>query len=109
VEVLIFHFLLFGVVYLLCFPFLTADQKLQRVSVSDVATFSSGVIAGDESSIYGYNPETKQQSYQWKMEVKVKGLIIIFIDMKRIFYTKFFLEGRTEISSYCCEAFTAIT
>jgi hypothetical protein len=32
----------------------------------DDATFLSRVIAGDESWIYGYDPETKQQSFQRK-------------------------------------------
>jgi hypothetical protein len=55
--------------------FLTADQKQQRVNVckelhqiaSDDASFLSRVIIGDESWIYGYDPETKQPSSQWKM------------------------------------------
>jgi hypothetical protein len=45
---------------------------LQRVNVykeirqiaSDDATFLSRVITGDESWIYGYDPETKPQSFQ---------------------------------------------
>jgi len=49
---------------------LTADQKQQRVNIctelcqlasSDV-TFLSRVITDDESWVYGYDPETKQQS-----------------------------------------------
>jgi len=52
---------------------LTADQKAQRVEVcmdlrqtaSDDPTFLSRVITGGESWIYGYDPETKQQSSQW--------------------------------------------
>jgi len=52
---------------------LTADQK-QRVNVcaelsqlvSDDEIFLSRVITGDESWVYGYDPETKQQSSQWK-------------------------------------------
>jgi hypothetical protein len=28
--------------------------------------FLSKVVTGDESWIYGYDPETKQQSSQWK-------------------------------------------
>ena len=54
---------------------LTADQKQQRVNVytelrqsaSDGEIFLSRVISGDESWIYGYDPETKQQSSQWKI------------------------------------------
>jgi len=53
---------------------LTAVQKRQRVNVctelrqlaSDDETFLSRVITGDERLVYGYNPETKQQSSQWK-------------------------------------------
>jgi hypothetical protein len=53
---------------------LTADQKHQRVNVceelhqtaSDNAAFFTRVITGDESWIYCYDPETKQQSSQWK-------------------------------------------
>jgi hypothetical protein len=47
---------------------LTADQKQQRVNVctellqlaSDDETFLSRVITGDESWVYGYDPETKR-------------------------------------------------
>jgi hypothetical protein len=35
----------------------------------DDATFVSRVITGDESWIYSYDPETKQQSFQWKSPV----------------------------------------
>jgi hypothetical protein len=51
--------------------FLTADQKQRHVNVceelrqtaSDDATLSK-VISGDESCIYVYDPETKQQSLE---------------------------------------------
>jgi hypothetical protein len=50
--------------------FLTADQKQQHVNIfekllqiaSDNATFLSEVITDDKSWIYGYEPETEQQS-----------------------------------------------
>jgi hypothetical protein len=53
---------------------LTADQKQQCVNIceyfrqiaSNDATFLYRVITGDKSWIYGYDPETKQQSSQWK-------------------------------------------
>jgi hypothetical protein len=49
---------------------LTSDQKQLRINVclelwekaNEDPTFISRIIAGDESWIYGYNPETKQQS-----------------------------------------------
>jgi len=53
---------------------LTADQKQQHVNIwtelrqlaSDDETFLSRVINGDESWVYSYDPEAKQQSSQWK-------------------------------------------
>jgi hypothetical protein len=50
---------------------------------------------GDESLIYGYYPETKQQSSQWKssqsprakkmrlVQTLTKSMLIVFFDMKR--------------------------
>jgi len=81
---------------------LTGDQKQQRVDVctelhhlaSDDETFLSRVITGDESWVYSYDPETNQQSSQWKSrtsprpkkarQVKnnVKSMIITFFDVK---------------------------
>jgi hypothetical protein len=53
---------------------LTADYKQKHVNnceelrqtASNNATFLSRVITSDKSWIYSYDPETKQQSYQWK-------------------------------------------
>jgi hypothetical protein len=55
---------------------LTNDQKQRRINVcpelwekpNEDPTFTSisRIIMGDESWIYGYDPETKQQSSQWK-------------------------------------------
>jgi hypothetical protein len=49
------------------------DLKQQLVNIckelcqiaSDDATFLSMVITGDESWIYSYDPETRQESSQW--------------------------------------------
>jgi len=51
---------------------LTADQKQQHINIctelrhlaSDDETFLSRVITGDDSWVYGYDPEAKQQSSQ---------------------------------------------
>jgi hypothetical protein len=72
------------------------------------------VITGDESWIYGYDPETKQQSSQWKspnslgtkkvrqMKSNVESMLIIFSDIKGIVRNKFVLAGQTVNStSYC--------
>jgi hypothetical protein len=53
---------------------LTDYQKALRVSVwrelkqqaRDETNFISNIITGDETWVYGYEPETKQQSSQWK-------------------------------------------
>ena len=58
-----------------CAPhLLTAEQKDNRVSIctdlreraQNDPNFMSSVITGDESWVYGYDPETKQMSSQWK-------------------------------------------
>jgi len=96
---------------------LTADQKQQRVNVcaelsqlaSDDEIFLSGVITCDESWVYGYDPETKQQSSQWKsptsprpkkarqVKSNIKSLIITFFDVKGIVHT-----GQTVNSGFYC-------
>jgi hypothetical protein len=53
---------------------LTNDQKQRCVNVclevrekaTEDPNFISRIIKGDESWIYGYDPETKQKSSQWK-------------------------------------------
>jgi transposase len=45
---------------------LTPEQKELRQRALDDSSFMSRVITGDESWVYGYDPETKQQSSQWK-------------------------------------------
>jgi transposase len=102
---------------------LTADQKQQRVNVceelrqiaSDDATFLSRVITGDEIWIYGYDPETKQQSTQLKspnspkpkeakhVKSKIKSMLIIFFDIKGIVHKEFALAGQTVNSEYYCD------
>ncbi|GFU14320.1 HTH_48 domain-containing protein [Trichonephila clavipes] len=53
---------------------LTEDQQFQRLATSSDLfqsesydpEFMKLIITGDESWVYGYDPETKQQSSQWK-------------------------------------------
>jgi len=101
---------------------LTADQKQQRVNVCtelrqlalDDETFLFRVITVDESWIYGYDPETKRQSSQWKIstsprpkkaiQVKsnLKSMIITFFDIKGILHKEFVPTGRTVNSEFYC-------
>ena len=102
---------------------LTADHKQQRVNIctelrqltSDDETFTSRVITGDESWVYGYNPETKQQSSQWKSPMSprpkkareaksnVKSMIITFFDIKRIVHKEFVPTGQNVNSGFYCD------
>ncbi|XP_035232016.1 uncharacterized protein LOC118203836 [Stegodyphus dumicola] len=53
---------------------LTEDQQFQRLAISSYLFQSASknpefmklIVTGDESWIYGYDPETKQESSQWK-------------------------------------------
>ena len=53
---------------------LTVEQKQQSLSISSESrdraasdsSFLENVITADESWVYGYNPETRVQSSQWK-------------------------------------------
>ena len=53
---------------------LTVKQKQQRLSISlelcdraaSDSSFLGNVIMGDETWVYGYDPETRVQSSQWK-------------------------------------------
>ena len=102
---------------------LTADQKQQCITVctelcqlaSDDESFLSRVITGDESWVYGYNPETKRQSSQWKiptsprpkkarqMKSNLKSMNISFFDIKRIVRKEFVPTGQTVNSGFYCE------
>jgi hypothetical protein len=112
VDVLIFYVLVFGIVYMDgLMQFLTADQKQQRDNVceelrqiaSGGAIFLSRDITGDESWIYGYGPETEQQSSQWKIKSKVKSMLIIFFDIRGIIHKDFVLAGQKVNSKRYCD------
>jgi beta-galactosidase beta subunit len=82
------------------------DQKQQRVNVceelrqitSDNVTFLSWVITGDEIWIYSYDPETKQQSSQWKSHVHAHHF-----DIKGIVHKEFVLTGQIVNSTDYCD------
>jgi len=81
--------------------FLTFEQKEYHVEVCqefcqralDDPSFMSRVITGEESCVYGYDAETKQQSSQWKNPGSrrpkkarqscstTKSMLIVFFDI----------------------------
>ncbi|CAN7975057.1 unnamed protein product, partial [Ixodes persulcatus] len=92
---------------------LTAEQKQGRVeaccalkeeSRSD-PNFFSKVITGDETWCYGYDPESKQQSSQWKtsgsprpkkarqVKSNIKTMLISFFDVKGVVHSEFVPQG----------------
>jgi hypothetical protein len=101
---------------------LTADQKQQHIDVctelcqlTNNETYVSRVITCDESWVYSYDPETKQQSSQWKSpmslrpkktrQVKnnVKSMTITSFDIKGIVHKEFVPTGHTVNSGFYCK------
>ena len=85
---------------------LTLCQDLKNEIESD-PNFLSKVIMGDESWCYGYDPETKQASSQWKtptslrpkkarqVRSNVKMMFIVFFDVGGIVHWEFLSPGQT--------------
>jgi len=94
---------------------LSEDQRANRLDVcremkdqlkSD-PDFLSKIITGDESWCKGYDPETTQQSSQWKsassprpkkarqVKSNVKTVLICFFDIKGLVHFEFVPQGQT--------------
>jgi histone-lysine N-methyltransferase SETMAR len=99
---------------------LTPEQKEQRLSISlelrdrvtsDPNLFQN-LITGDESWMYGYDPETKAQSSKWKTlnsprpkkarqpKASVKDMLIVFFDLEGIVRSEFVPSGTTVNSAH---------
>ena len=82
-----------------------AGDLLER-SCEDVQ-FLKNIVTGDESWVYGYNPETKQQSSQWKgplslqpkkgrqVRSKTKFLLLAFFYSEGIVHHEYTPDGQT--------------
>jgi hypothetical protein len=102
---------------------LTNDQKQRRVNMyrklrekaNEDSTFISGIITGEESWIYGYDPATKQQSSQWKspqsprakkaLQVRSskKSMLINFSYIKGIVHREFVPPNTAVNSDFYCD------
>jgi hypothetical protein len=92
---------------------LTKEQRVCIKFCANIGTFLSRVITGDERWIYGYDPETKQQSSRRKSpnspspkkarqaKSKVKGMVTAFFDIEGIVHKEFVLANQVNSSYYC--------
>ena len=94
---------------------LSEDQRANRLDVchemkdqlKTEPDFLSKIITEDESWCYRYNPETKQQSSQWKsassprpkkarqVKSNVKTMLICFFNIKGLIHFVFVPQGQT--------------
>jgi hypothetical protein len=102
---------------------LSDDQKALRVPVCrelkqqarDDPNFISNIISGDETWVYGYDPETKQKSSQWKtpnsqrpikarqVRSNIKFILIVYFDIHGIVHNEFIPPGQTVNGMFFCE------
>jgi hypothetical protein len=92
----------------------TPEEKEHHVAICEELcqralgdpSFMSRVITGDKSWVYGYDPETKPHSLQWKSpgsprpkkarqsRSATKSLLIVFFDIREIVHHEFALKAR---------------
>ncbi|XP_054720515.1 protein GVQW3-like [Uloborus diversus] len=90
---------------------LEVAQDLLNTANADPG-FLNTVITGDESWVYGYDPETKRQSSQWKhlesprpkkarqVRSKIKVLLTVFFDVRGIVHHEYAPQGQTVTKEY---------
>ena len=96
------------------------EQKQQLLSISlelcdraaSDSSFSGNVIMGDETWVYGYDPETRVQSSQWKSpssprankarqsRSNIKMMMIVLFDLDGIVRAEFVRRNATVNSEY---------
>ena len=90
---------------------LTQDQKDSRVAIcqelKETVINDSTLLLNDESIVYGYDPETKLQTSQWKspgsprpikarmQKSELKMMLICFFDQVGIVHREFVPRGMT--------------
>jgi hypothetical protein len=101
----------------------TDDKKQHRLEISielkeqvrNDPDILSKVVTGDEIWIYGYGPETKQQSSPWKcpssprskkarqVKSNVKPMLICFFDIDGIIHKEYVPPGQTVNAKFYCD------
>jgi len=99
---------------------LTMEQKQLRLEIAQDmldciesdSNFLNTVITGDESWVYGYDPETKAQSSQWRhsssprpkkarqVRSNVKVLLTVFLDSPGVVHHEYAPQGQTVTKHY---------
>ena len=99
---------------------LTVEQKQQCLSISlelhdraaSDSSFLGNVITGDETWVYGYDPETRVQSSQWKSpssprakkacqsRSNIRVMMVVFFDLDGIVQAEFVPRNTTVNSEY---------
>jgi len=102
---------------------LNNDQRDHRVQVCTELqeavrhdpNFLSRVITGDETWLYDYDLETKQQPLQWKtpsspwpkkarqVRSNIKSILFIFLDIRGIVHKEFVPPGQTVNGKFYCK------
>ncbi|UYV70067.1 hypothetical protein LAZ67_7001696 [Cordylochernes scorpioides] len=101
-----------------CIPrFLTNEQNLCRLATCEDMfkmtrtdpEWKDKIITGDETLLYGYDPETKRQSAEWRgqgeprpkksriLKSRNKVLLVAFLDNKGIVHHEYLPAGQTVI------------
>ena len=87
-----------------------AQDSLEMVNNDD--TVLKKVITGDETWVYGYDPETKQQCSQWKRPDEprpkkahqsrsgLKSMLIVFFDCEGVVHHEYAPTGQTINKEY---------
>ncbi|UYV63527.1 hypothetical protein LAZ67_2004517 [Cordylochernes scorpioides] len=108
---------------------LTIQQKENHVEVAkkmlemveENPNWKEKVITGDETWVYGYDPETKRQSMEWKgkyetrtkksrlCKSKNKVLLVTFFDIKGIVHYEYLTELQHRVARISFRLFLGIT
>ncbi|CAH2096444.1 unnamed protein product [Euphydryas editha] len=91
---------------------LTASRCICETTLSDYQDFMKRIITGDESWIYAYDPETDDQSAEYRAKgeprpkkprqskSKIKVMLTVFFDHRGVVHSEFLPTGQTVNKEY---------